>query len=92
MIGDSHRTAAMPCPGCGRGITRHMEVGPGQLGPEPGSVSICFYCSTISVYTGTSGGLTLRRATDTELDCYLGNPVIQHAIDVAREFRESRTR
>ena len=92
MIGDSHRTAPMSCPGCGKGLDGHMEAGPGDPRPTPGAASICVYCSTISVYTEIDGQLGLRRATDTELDCLLTNPAVQRAIGVTREFRESRTR
>lgn len=88
MIGDSHRTKAMPCPGCGKGLDGHMEAGPGEPRPTPGGASICVYCSTISIYTEIGGQLALRRATDTELDCLLRKPSVQRAISITREFRE----
>lgn len=92
MIGDSHRTAPLSCPGCAKGLDGHMEAAPGDPRPTPGAASICVYCSTISIYTEIGGQLALRRATDTELDCLLTNPAMQRAISITREFRESRHR
>lgn len=48
--------------------------------PSPGDVSICLYCSGISIFVDNGAySPTLRRATDDELEELLRDPLIRNA-------------
>lgn len=53
--------------------------------PDDGSVSICFYCSALSVFTGQ--GLVVRQPTPGELDEFLADPRIQYLLASLDEYR-----
>jgi hypothetical protein len=48
----SARLPQSSCPSCGKLCDAATEVG-GDAHPEPGDVSICFYCCGVSRYSAT---------------------------------------
>lgn len=56
--------------------------------PAPGAVTICAYCSTVSLYTMVDGHLALRLPSDAELDGLLRDEGVQRGIAVVRRIRE----
>jgi hypothetical protein len=51
------------CPACGRPATAATSAAPGEHTPEPGSVSLCFGCGSVSLF---DENLRLRPLTEAE--------------------------
>lgn len=67
------------CPFCGTRIDAATGL-TGDKVPDEGAVSICAYCTGVSVFTGD--GLATRRPTREELVHIMADPVVRDAIAV----------
>lgn len=67
------------CPGCGAvhdAATSPFDPG---LRPDEGSISVCFECSHVAIFTGQ--GLEVREPTDEELVTVLADPRMRKLLD-----------
>ena len=71
-----HRRSEFTCPSCGAKVDGHTAVGHEDVDPDPGDVSICLYCSGISIYTP----LGLREVTDEEWHSIMAQEDVQKAL------------
>jgi hypothetical protein len=66
----SYRMQSIPCPACNVGLDGVTSVA--DKNPKPGSITICAYCGTTLIFTGSSLStkteIGLRRATQDDLD------------------------
>ena len=58
-----------PCLGCGKVLDAAAFVKHAQT-PEPGDISVCFYCGHIAAF---ANDLTFRELTDTEMHAVAGD-------------------
>jgi hypothetical protein len=81
------------CPQCNARIDDETGI-TGANAPYDGAISICMYCSGISVFTNspyTVGGLALRPATTDELDQCLRDPKIKQLLALIAQKRADGT-
>lgn len=64
------------CAWCGSSNDAQMGD-PGRPGPEPGDVSLCWYCLGLSVYTETEQG---RKPTEEEFQEFVTDPDVIKAL------------
>ena len=64
MTGQTHRTTACLCPGCGRKLDAATEMGE-RGAPSAGDVSVCAYCGMLLVFTDA---VTVREMRPAEFD------------------------
>src|SRR5260370_1205842 len=57
MDEDEYDVPAVPCPVCGKPNDAMRSVEPGQRGPQPGDISMCFTCGAVLRVTEGSGRL-----------------------------------
>jgi hypothetical protein len=79
-VGRPERTAPMTCPGCGEMVTGRSQA-PVNLPPDAtdGDVSVCWYCSHLSIYVGTPPH-ALREPTEQELANLKADPGIRQTL------------
>jgi hypothetical protein len=73
------------CPHCGNESDDYTVVR-GAQAPSAGDVSVCLYCSCVSVFTGE--GLVKRKPTAEELPVFMADSAVQEAlarIDASRQ-------
>jgi hypothetical protein len=76
----NHETLESPCVNCGALVDRAV-CSEGDAKPEPGNITICFYCGHIMAFDAM---LRLRELTDAEHVQVAGDPTII-AMQKARE-------
>lgn len=79
------------CPSCGAAVDASTEINDptapiGTAAPPANSVAICFYCTTINIYTGV--GIEQRAATADELVEYASDPEVQRIQRAVRQYRK----
>lgn len=75
------------CLGCGILVDGHTQVDGKPICPKPGDISICLYCSQVTIFT-VSG---LRWPTDEEHDEIMANPQTSKGIAAVVEMRRRGT-
>jgi hypothetical protein len=65
----------LTCPHCGHTLDAATYTGPGNKTPRAGDASVCYYCATVTVFTGT--GLERRLPTDAERAEFEGDWKVQ---------------
>jgi hypothetical protein len=58
----TYRSEPVACPSCGTECDGHTQSRGEPHAPEPGDVTLCFYCAQLAFFTPTG----LRAATDAE--------------------------
>lgn len=71
-----NRRSKFTCPSCGAKVDGHSAIGHGEVDPDPGDVSICLYCSGLSIYTPYG----LRVTTDEEWRSIMAQDDVQKAL------------
>lgn len=68
----------LSCPNCRYKVDfdGHVDVG-STTDPEPGDVSICWACGTITIFVQTPEGIGLRRMTELEAEVIRSDPDVQ---------------
>jgi hypothetical protein len=71
--------SAPTCPGCGKANDGYTGISHTELNmrPDEGSVSICAYCGTVSIFLAD---WSLRRPTGEELKDIMRDPLIRKLI------------
>lgn len=73
------------CLGCGKTLDAVTGI-TGNTLPDPGSVSICWYCACVAMYdTNPDGDLYLRFPTADEQCDLDAEPLIQEAVAMIKE-------
>lgn len=65
-----HRMPTTTCR-CGKPLNAATEAGPDETPPNPGDLSMCFYCGYLHTF---ADDLTLRELTEAELDEFMRDP------------------
>lgn len=78
-----------PCPRCGRVLDGHIAVDDPDdeaRAPDNGSLTICAYCATISVWENEE----LRWPTTVEADQFAASGQVQHAVTLVKQSWRGR--
>ncbi len=81
-------TMTVTCLGCGRILDAATVIEGDTILPDPGAISICWYCACVAVYErNPDGDLYLRLPTGAEQVALAGDTLINDAIAMIRNPR-----
>jgi hypothetical protein len=73
FAGKSRRVPLSSCIGCGRRVDASTPIDHASAKPDPGDITVCFYCGHIMAY---AEDLSLRNLTDAEMHAVAGNEAV----------------
>lgn len=73
------------CLGCGKTLDSSTPVGGKNILPDPGSVSVCWYCATVCFYDANADGdLYLRLPTGQEQRELDADPMVGKMVEMVK--------
>jgi hypothetical protein len=67
------------CPHCATDLDAHDGVS-GTVTPDPGDVTVCWYCRNLAIFVSGPFGLYLRKPTTDEYDECANHPTVLAAL------------
>lgn len=81
------RIGNSPCPSCGHALDSATALHHRGAQPDPGDISICFYCAAVNRFALGRDGLVLEAVTGDDLILTLAHPDVKLAVAAVRSFR-----
>ena len=81
---ESYHTPEASCANCGEQLDVADSVTGGRA-PEPGDISVCFYCHHVMIYDQKGKP---RNPTDEEIVEMAGDPEFVHAMTMLGKFKQ----
>lgn len=78
------------CPECEAPNDAATEVHGSDASPQEGDICICFTCGLLAIYTVNDNELTVRRATNEELEELQKIPTMAAAFAISERIRAER--